>query len=742
LLLISLPVSYYTGGLIGSYLESIMGVTMSATVVNGVVVAEATATAAQAGAIVGLSGMGGSIASAAIQGQPLAKAAIHGAIFSLVGHGIANAPVLTAESQLVQDVARGIGAGSVSAILNHGHIIESALIGGVAAGVASAVVPGLPKDLSVPERVSKVMVETTVAAALSRGTNNLVANLASAAMGATIGQKMSDLGSRHGQRLAISTTSTSTTTPSVKITADRSIALSKPELLEIATKEASQLLKKEGIHVQDAEIKRAFEMHPALQGSSQAIKSKLIKLGRAGNRSKDARTAFAQGLEKIFAVTINTLINFVGIGEVHAANRDLLSEDGLRSYNPELEGKIFLSRRLTEKLWKSDDVRASLGLEYSVPGKPLIFRGPNRMSERSFNCTELGDLSSFSETTQASGLPVSRSRKNQNGLMPFQQKLREGYPIITIFFDEFRKVDDPIKIATGRSFVSVYEGLKQFELAMGEEFNLVPSGLNARYTAEINAERQFYDNTAVGRSTIAKVSEKVADFGLVWGLTSVFGVVPQGFKLVMSSAGTGVVIGGLQATQDGQLSTRFENATYCALGGAAGGALGTYVFPKVADVAGKAIIFGYRAGRGALKIRPSFNAGKVFSDVDLVEKAVETAGRNISIQPQPVFSPNIRTASTNSTSHTIKTFSNRFPDRELPRCPKTREPIPDVGFENTWHSQLGTRQGSSEKYPKAREFGPDNKVIREIEFTNHGRSDHPNPHQHRYIPNKTGGTAE
>ncbi|HXH54323.1 MAG TPA: hypothetical protein VNK03_01065, partial [Gammaproteobacteria bacterium] len=47
LLLISLPVSYYTGGLIGSYLESIMGVTMSATVVNGVVVAEATATAAQ-----------------------------------------------------------------------------------------------------------------------------------------------------------------------------------------------------------------------------------------------------------------------------------------------------------------------------------------------------------------------------------------------------------------------------------------------------------------------------------------------------------------------------------------------------------------------------------------------------------------------------------------------------------------------------------------------------------------------
>jgi len=89
-----------------------------------------------------------------------------------------------------------------------------------------------------------------------------------------------------------------------------------------------------------------------------------------------------------------------------------------------------------------------------------------------------------------------------------------------------------------------------------------------------------------------------------------------------------------------------------------------------------------------------------------------------------------------------KTFGKGFPDRELPRCLKTREPIPDPEFKNTWHSQLGTRQGSSGKYPKAREFGPDNKVIREIEFTNHGRSDHPNPHQHRYIPNKTGGTAE
>ncbi|MDB6097082.1 MAG: rhs family protein [Francisellaceae bacterium] len=90
----------------------------------------------------------------------------------------------------------------------------------------------------------------------------------------------------------------------------------------------------------------------------------------------------------------------------------------------------------------------------------------------------------------------------------------------------------------------------------------------------------------------------------------------------------------------------------------------------------------------------------------------------------------------------VKNFGKGFPERELPRCPKTKEPIPDTGFENTWHSQLGTRKGSQGIYPKAREFAPNNKVIREIEGTNHGRSDHPNPHQHRYIPNETGGNLK
>ncbi|HQZ88336.1 MAG TPA: hypothetical protein PLL67_06255, partial [Gammaproteobacteria bacterium] len=202
LLLISLPVSYYTGGLINSYLQSVMDVTLSATVVNGVVVAEATATTAQAAAIVGLSGMGSGIASAAIQGQPLTKAAINGAVFSLLGHGIPKAPVLVESSQLVKDVASGVVVGSTSAGINHGNIVEGALMGGAASGVAATVVPGLEKNLSVVESLNKGMLRSGVAVALNGGSaNNLVTDLASAVMGATMGQKMYDLGSQHGEQL-------------------------------------------------------------------------------------------------------------------------------------------------------------------------------------------------------------------------------------------------------------------------------------------------------------------------------------------------------------------------------------------------------------------------------------------------------------------------------------------------------------------------------------------------------------
>jgi RHS repeat-associated protein len=60
------------------------------------------------------------------------------------------------------------------------------------------------------------------------------------------------------------------------------------------------------------------------------------------------------------------------------------------------------------------------------------------------------------------------------------------------------------------------------------------------------------------------------------------------------------------------------------------------------------------------------------------------------------------------------------------------------------HTQLGTETSrKAGDYTAAREWGPNGQPIRDINFTDHGRPwvpGHTNPHQHRHIPNPTGGT--
>ncbi len=62
-------------------------------------------------------------------------------------------------------------------------------------------------------------------------------------------------------------------------------------------------------------------------------------------------------------------------------------------------------------------------------------------------------------------------------------------------------------------------------------------------------------------------------------------------------------------------------------------------------------------------------------------------------------------------------------------------PIPEAG---TPHTELGTKKG---KYPQAREFDEKGNPVRDIDFTDHDNPCiHPNPHEHLYEPNPTGGT--
>lgn len=47
------------------------------------------------------------------------------------------------------------------------------------------------------------------------------------------------------------------------------------------------------------------------------------------------------------------------------------------------------------------------------------------------------------------------------------------------------------------------------------------------------------------------------------------------------------------------------------------------------------------------------------------------------------------------------------------------------------------------KYPQSREFDEQDRPVRDIDHTDHGRPDlHTNPHQHRYLPDPTGGTPQ
>ena len=72
--------------------------------------------------------------------------------------------------------------------------------------------------------------------------------------------------------------------------------------------------------------------------------------------------------------------------------------------------------------------------------------------------------------------------------------------------------------------------------------------------------------------------------------------------------------------------------------------------------------------------------------------------------------------------------------------PQDKDGIP-IADTDALHTQPGTKEGSKEKYRKAREFDKHGRPIHDVEFADHGRPhDHTNPHQHRREENKTGGT--
>jgi hypothetical protein len=75
----------------------------------------------------------------------------------------------------------------------------------------------------------------------------------------------------------------------------------------------------------------------------------------------------------------------------------------------------------------------------------------------------------------------------------------------------------------------------------------------------------------------------------------------------------------------------------------------------------------------------------------------------------------------------------------LPRD-KNGMPIPDSEYP---HTQLGTKKGSKGTYRQTREWGTNGQLKKDTDWTDHGRpSNHPNPHDHEWIPNSTGGSLQ
>lgn len=76
-------------------------------------------------------------------------------------------------------------------------------------------------------------------------------------------------------------------------------------------------------------------------------------------------------------------------------------------------------------------------------------------------------------------------------------------------------------------------------------------------------------------------------------------------------------------------------------------------------------------------------------------------------------------------------------DRPLPKD-KKKIHLPDTDVP---HTQLGTKKGEKGYYPQAREYGYNGELIRDIDFTDHGRAKlHPSPHQHSWDNNPSGGS--
>ena len=133
----------------------------------------------------------------------------------------------------------------------------------------------------------------------------------------------------------------------------------------------------------------------------------------------------------------------------------------------------------------------------------------------------------------------------------------------------------------------------------------------------------------------------------------------------------------------------------------------------------KEVAWGFVPGSGGIDIYDAFAAGSIGLGVFYIATEL------------PILKP--FKAVYNFLKRAGKKVERFTPDRVLPNT-KHGDPIPDVDLP---HSQLGRNASGNSS---AREWMPKEgggiTATRRIDFTDHGTPDiHPNPHQHRLVPN-------
>ena len=78
-------------------------------------------------------------------------------------------------------------------------------------------------------------------------------------------------------------------------------------------------------------------------------------------------------------------------------------------------------------------------------------------------------------------------------------------------------------------------------------------------------------------------------------------------------------------------------------------------------------------------------------------------------------------------------------NHKLPKDINSGEPTPSS---NAPHSQIGIKEGRKGDYRQTRQWGENGQLQKTTDWTNHGRKDHSNPHDHFSTPNNTGGTPK